>query len=72
MLASTKNDNEDCIRQGARPVYLPIFKVLLGFQEGGYTGCAPLADTIFIIIVRWQHCPSRFKFHTLIIRLLDC
>ena len=43
MLASTMNDNEDCICQGADPVYLPIFKVL----EGGYT------DTIFIIIVRW-------------------
>ncbi len=30
MLASTKNDNEDCIRQGGRLVYPPIFKVLLG------------------------------------------
>ncbi len=48
MLVSTKNDNEDCIRQGARPVYTPIFKVLLGivkpdsFQGAIYTGrCAP-------------------------------
>ena len=30
MLASTKNDNVDCISQGAHPVYPPIFKVLLG------------------------------------------
>ncbi len=30
MLASIKNDNEDCIGQGACPVYPPIFKVLLG------------------------------------------
>ncbi len=30
MLASTKNGNADCIRQGACPVHPPIFKVLLG------------------------------------------
>ncbi len=50
MLASTKNDNGDCIHQSA------YFKVLLSagynFREGR------LADTIFIIIVsRWQHLP---------------
>ena len=35
MLASTKNDNEDC--QEARPIYLPIYS----FQEGGYTAAPP-------------------------------
>ncbi len=65
MLASTKNDNEDCIRQGVRPVYPPIFKVLLfkldTVLRRWIYRARPLTDTIFIIIVRWQHCLFRFK-----------
>ncbi len=66
MLASTRNDNEDCIRQG-RPVYPPIIKVFLSriqFSRRRIYRVRPLTDTIFIIIVRWQHCLKRFKLHT--------
>ncbi len=49
MLASTKNDKEDCIRQRARPVYLPIFKVLLGCLSANenFSSDAFKPDTVF-------------------------
>ncbi len=41
------------------PILKCYFSAGYNFREGR---SGHLADTIFIIIVRWQHLPSRFKF----------
>ncbi len=70
MLASTKNDNEDCICQSACSSY---FKVLLSVQkQSSEGGACTLTDTIFIIIVsidgsiyhsRLKLSPKKLKYY---------